>query len=222
MNLNKFADYLTGAWNSFCFHIKQNYKKILINYAIFLGIFTILLLCDQMVKTFVWGHSNVHDGKEIDGKLLVEYNGNWIDPESIVPKQGQWINFHGIIGIRYIWHKGVTFLPKGVSIILIQILSMMIFLCILCVPLFTNKIILLVLLSSIAAGDMGNMLDRFIFKGYVKDMLYFPFWDKGTFNLADAFVVIGAVSFASYFIFEFIMELIQRRKKDNIVEIDSN
>ncbi len=54
---------------------------------------------------------------------------------------------------------------------------------------FTPLRICLVLISS---GALGNMLDRMI-RHYVVDFLYFSLIDFPVFNLADCYVVIGAV-----------------------------
>lgn len=54
-----------------------------------------------------------------------------------------------------------------------------------------------VALTFIAGGALGNVLDRFRL-GYVVDMLEFEFVQFAVFNVADAFVCIGAVLFAVY------------------------
>ncbi|WP_148668992.1 signal peptidase II [Mycoplasma sp. ATU-Cv-508] len=43
------------------------------------------------------------------------------------------------------------------------------------------------------AGLLGNTLDWYIF-GYVRDVIYTPWADRGTFNIADVLIVGGAVS----------------------------
>ena len=55
-------------------------------------------------------------------------------------------------------------------------------------------------LCMLISGAVGNMLDR-VFKGYVVDMLEFTFIDFPVFNVADSFVVIGAILLAVYIIF---------------------
>ena len=42
----------------------------------------------------------------------------------------------------------------------------------------------------VLAGVFGNTLDN-IFQGGVRDIFFIPWWDRGTFNAADIFVVAG-------------------------------
>jgi len=60
--------------------------------------------------------------------------------------------------------------------------------------------ILLLSLSMIVAGGMGNIIDR-ITKGYVVDFLHFCLIDFPVFNVADIFVCIGMGLFAYYILF---------------------
>ncbi len=52
----------------------------------------------------------------------------------------------------------------------------------------------------IVAGGVGNLIDRLV-HGYVIDFLYFKAINFPIFNLADTFVVCGAVLFLIYFLF---------------------
>lgn len=54
-------------------------------------------------------------------------------------------------------------------------------------------------LCFIAGGAIGNIIDR-IFRGYVVDMLEFDFVNFYIFNVADAFVTIGAVMLGIFII----------------------
>ncbi|MCU9934441.1 signal peptidase II [Mycoplasmopsis felis] len=78
--------------------------------------------------------------------------------------------------IRSIWHGGVTF-AKTRNTTLIQFFSIILFFVILFYGFFVNKRHLLqgLFIGFILSGDLGNMLDRFIFNGYVKDVFYIPF-----------------------------------------------
>jgi len=55
-------------------------------------------------------------------------------------------------------------------------------------------------LCLLLSGAVGNMIDR-IFLGYVVDMLEITFINYPVFNIADCFVVIGAILFSIYILF---------------------
>lgn len=59
---------------------------------------------------------------------------------------------------------------------------------------FNRDIYKVIPLGFIAAGALGNVLDTFIY-GYVVDMFLFSFWghDFAVFNVADAFITVGAL-----------------------------
>lgn len=52
----------------------------------------------------------------------------------------------------------------------------------------------------VVAGGLGNLIDR-VWRGYVVDFLKVDFFDFPIFNVADCFVVIGAISLFVYFVF---------------------
>lgn len=55
-------------------------------------------------------------------------------------------------------------------------------------------------LCLLLSGALGNMIDR-IFLGYVVDMLEVTFIDYPVFNIADCFVVVGAILLCIYILF---------------------
>ena len=55
-------------------------------------------------------------------------------------------------------------------------------------------------LASIAGGAVGNLIDR-VRLGYVIDMIEVTFVDFAVFNIADSFVVIGAILLVIYAFF---------------------
>jgi len=59
---------------------------------------------------------------------------------------------------------------------------------------------LLLSLSLILAGGIGNMIDR-IFRGFVVDMIEVTFINYPVFNLADCCVVIGTILLGIYILF---------------------
>ena len=52
----------------------------------------------------------------------------------------------------------------------------------------------------VASGAVGNALDRFL-RGYVVDFICTDFIDFPVFNLADCYVVIGAILFSVLLLF---------------------
>lgn len=60
-----------------------------------------------------------------------------------------------------------------------------------CLPLSSHYHLLRCVCILIAAGALGNMLDR-IFRRYVVDFLYFSLIDFPVFNVADCYVCVGA------------------------------
>lgn len=63
-------------------------------------------------------------------------------------------------------------------------------------------VILRVLLVFIAAGGIGNMIDRFML-GYVIDFIYFYLIDFPIFNVADCYVTVATVSVALLILFKY-------------------
>lgn len=55
-------------------------------------------------------------------------------------------------------------------------------------------------LCMIAGGALGNFADR-IFRGYVVDMIDVNFFNYPVFNIADCYIVVGAILMCVYVIF---------------------
>ena len=55
-------------------------------------------------------------------------------------------------------------------------------------------------LSILAAGALGNLIDR-LFRGYVIDFFYFSLIDFPIFNVADCYVVVSGIAFVIFFLF---------------------
>lgn len=78
-----------------------------------------------------------------------------------------------------------------------------------------ERMLLKVGLAMIVSGGLGNMVDR-IFYGYVIDMIdfcLFPFW-KWIFNVADAFVCVGAGVVVLALILDIIKDTKEKKKKN--------
>ena len=72
--------------------------------------------------------------------------------------------------------------------------------------------LLLISLGLIAGGGIGNMIDR-VARGYVVDMFDLQLFRYPIFNLADCFVVVGAILGAVYYLF--LYEKYDAKKKEN-------
>ncbi len=61
---------------------------------------------------------------------------------------------------------------------------------------------MIVLCAAVAAGDIGNFIDRMRFNNTVKDIIFSPFIEKwsnrelGTFNFADTYIIGAAIFMA--------------------------
>ena len=78
-------------------------------------------------------------------------------------------------------------------------------------------------LAMIAAGGIGNMIDR-ILLGYVIDFIDFTLIDFAIFNVADAFVTVGAFMMMGYLILDILREAKTEKAKKLAAEqqIDSD
>ena len=98
-----------------------------------------------------------------------------------------------IIGIRSNDHYSTTFLDFlniKIDNIYIILIGAFIALIVILLIIFAKSGWAVVGLSMILAGTIGNTIDN-IFLGYVRNIFYTPWWDNGTFNLADVLIIIG-------------------------------
>ena len=98
-----------------------------------------------------------------------------------------------VIGFRSVKHGSTTFLdflnlkiPMYANIIISSAVGLIIIIFII----LSKSKWAVVGLSIILAGTVGNTADN-VFFGYVRDILYTPWFDRGTFNLADMWIIIG-------------------------------
>ncbi|WLP85595.1 signal peptidase II [Mycoplasma seminis] len=200
------------AFSSYSKYLKANWKKVLAAYLMLLTTFIIFFAIDQITKTLLFHHIDVNAMIKA-GKSTGVIDGHQIGPETIYPNQSEWINY-GLFGLRSIWHKGVTFMSTG-NIAFIQAISFIISIIILLVPLYPGKHMLLyaALFGILLAGDIGNATDRIAFHGYVKDIFYVPWFDKGTFNFADCSVFVSVIAIMIVIITNLIIEYIKEKKE---------
>ncbi|MHA0273072.1 signal peptidase II [Mycoplasma sp. 48589B] len=194
-------------------YLKNNWRKVLAGYIILLSTFFIFFAIDQITKTLLFYHVDVN-AMEQAGKTSWELNGQNVYPERIYPSTNEWLNFGGVLGIRSIWHKGVTFLSTD-SITFIQVVSFIIAALILLVPFYPSKYILIysAMFGILLAGDIGNATDRIAFSGYVKDEFYIPWFDRGTFNFADVSVFLGVILIILTIVITTIIEIIKEKQE---------
>lgn len=128
-----------------------------------------------------------------------------------------------ILGFTYVENRGAAFgifaNSRWVFMIFSTIaIGVMIYLL---YKLKKQHMLLLVSLSMLIGGGIGNMIDR-IFRGYVVDFFEFLFMDFAVFNVADCFVTIGAVLLAFYLLFMYDdKEEKSKIISDNVENIDS-
>ncbi|WKX02807.1 signal peptidase II [Candidatus Mycoplasma mahonii] len=140
-------------------------NKIYYKWIFFGLIFLILLAADQSLKHFFFNEpfdEIQHDFKFIGIRANLHYGTTMFDMLNIPIS-----NFWSIV------------LFAALAVIFLVILF------------FTRSPWVIISLSILIAGIFGNGLDN-IFKGYVRNIIFMPLRDLGTFNLADIFVVIGA------------------------------
>lgn len=107
----------------------------------------------------------------------------------------------GIVELKYIQNTGGgfsiltghTWLLAGLTVVLMAILGWLLFKKVFPHPLAMWS------LTVILGGGIGNLIDR-IRLGFVVDMFNLQFMNYPVFNIADIFVVCGAIGFAVYYL----------------------
>lgn len=101
--------------------------------------------------------------------------------------------------ITYVQNRGVAFsMFSGNQLITIFLTSILLILCLAFILKENENKALLVVLTCIFAGGIGNLIDR-IFRGYVVDMI--SCGNFAVFNVADIFVTCGCILCAVYLLF---------------------
>lgn len=152
---------------NFLSYIIDNKKTIIINYVVFLSLIFVLLLIDLLTKHYLF------DEKNLDN---VTYQ-NWL------------------FGIRSVKNSGLTVFPNASDVVLVSIINIFILIVCLISLIFWRNILLSIFIAFIFSGSLGNTVDRLAFS-YVRDIIFTPWLDKGTFNFADMDVIIGSFGFA--------------------------
>lgn len=151
-------------------YLIANHKAIYIRILIALLCYLIFMIIDRTTKGFIY--------------TAQEYQN----------QSGKYISW-GIIGFRPITNNGAAFSSFLGHYGFLQTVAMIMFL----ISISTTFIVKInmrffVPIILIGAGALGNAIDRFIYNGFVRDMLYFPWWQSyATFNIADSFVVVDSI-----------------------------
>ncbi|MDK2819733.1 MAG: signal peptidase II [Mycoplasmataceae bacterium] len=164
-------------------HFEENKKLIVFNLFVFFGTIISLILIDQLTKTFLF------TGKWEDGKLVAD----GITKLDI-----------GVVGIRSVVNYGVTFI-ESIPTWLLHAFSIFIFIICGFFAFYSHDKLLIVAISFTFSGTFGNFLDRVMFDGAVKDIIFIPFlrdfnFLNGTFNFADVWLFAGSTISIIYII----------------------
>ncbi len=121
----------------------------------------------------------------------------WLAPMGSIPL------IPGILQLTYVENRGAAFSILQNQIWLLVVVTVAILCAIIYV--FYKKMIQTTLgrisLVIIAAGAVGNMIDRIV-RHYVVDMIEVVFISFPVFNIADIYVTVGVALFCIYFIFQ--------------------
>ncbi len=109
---------------------------------------------------------------------------------------GPFVLIPGVFQLQYLENRGAAFgLLQNARIFFLAVtliaLAAVIYVLVR-LPLKRKYIVLRFLMVLIAAGAVGNMIDR-VFMGYVRDFLYFSLIDFPIFNVADIYVTCATI-----------------------------
>ena len=118
---------------------------------------------------------------------------------------------NAVFGTRSLWHSNTTmfsFLNIDVSLTIRSLITYTLVALLSVWVLFASNKTMAVALSIIVAGSMGNGLDNTFHDGRVRDIIFTPWHDGGTFNVADLIVVGGS----ALLLVSIMMELFKSKK----------
>ncbi len=162
-------------------YITNNKKSIIINYVVFLSLVFVLLLIDLLTKHYLFNENKIDE---------VIYQ-NWL------------------FGIKSLKNEGLTFFPNASDIALVSAVNFFVLISCLISLIFWKNILLSVFIAFIFSGSLGNTIDRLAFS-YVRDIIFTPWFNKGVFNFADMFVVIGSIGFTITILILFLKSYFQK------------
>ena len=122
----------------------------------------------------------------------------------------------GLFQFRYVENTGAAFSSFSENKLILILFSGLLLIGVLIV-LLTKKIeskFVNVCLVLVAAGGLGNLIDRFV-NGYVVDFIEPLFIDFAVFNFADCCITVGAFMLIGYEIFEVVRESKKNKANEN-------
>ncbi|WP_159592149.1 signal peptidase II [Chelativorans xinjiangense] len=128
----------------------------------------VAIALDQAIKTLVEARLPLHERLDVLPFLALLHSRN--------------------TGVAFSMFSGVDGLWLSLAV-----LGVIVFIAVLAVRTEATQIFARLGFALIIAGALGNLIDRAV-RGYVVDYVYFhtPVWSFAIFNLADAFITIGA------------------------------
>ncbi|QBF34901.1 signal peptidase II [Mycoplasmopsis phocirhinis] len=180
---------------------KENKKKIIIRYAVFLSIFLITYFLDQFTKFHFYPGEAAYEAYE-NGNIVQVYQG-------------------AFLGIRLVPHHGVTIIPfkTNAVIIIVQIISVISILTFTILIFYIDSFLWVSIIAMLVSGTAGNMTDRFLWNGYVKDILFWTYFEKvfkrdlGTFNVADVLIIVSIIISVVYLVISIFVEYFKEEKQ---------
>lgn len=120
----------------------------------------------------------------------------------------------GVIGFRLVFNKGASFgmLEGATALFLIIAIAMLVAIIIYLVRYKRHVWFEVIALGGIAAGALGNALDRVLY-GQVTDFLSLQFIDFPVFNVADCGITIGIIVWLVFMVFHPASPTALREKK---------
>ncbi len=167
-------------------HFRDNKKEIMINLGIFFGFILILILIDQLTKTFLfkWSDQLNSEGQRV-GDSTIQHD-------------------YVVFGIRSVANYGVTVFGTLFPTWVLHVFSVFIFIICGAFAIYSHDKLLIIAISLTFSGTFGNFIDRAMFEGAVKDIIYIPWMPpgflSGTFNFADIWLFSGSVVAIIYII----------------------
>lgn len=175
---------------------KKEFKKIIINAVIFLIVFFILFFIDFISKRHIFTTEQFEQGISSWKETTITYS---------------------FIGFRPLLHHGVTTnFHEYFGFITIHIISWVILISSFFIIIYSRNILFIIFWAVINAGNFGNNIDRIMYNNNVRDILFLPFYDNGTFNFADFFIVSGITLIIISAVLKSIYNIIKSKNKAEI------